>query len=284
MARFRLGLAKPERFAAVASLSGALDMPRRARDAGRQGSRVSLEEWIGILGPESQRSMAPIPISISSPGSWPPPRPKAGIYLACGTEDELLEDSRAFRRHLEALRLPATYVEGPGSHEWGYWDAQIQKVLDWLPLRKTDAEDVFTPQRFALVWIHPTMKLRILLSSVVALASLTLFAKAEPLAVGAPAPDVSAIDQDGKPVNFKDVYAKGPTLVYFYPKADTPGCTKEGCSIRDSWEDLKKAGIQVLGVSEDPADAQKAFAEKYKFPHTLIADADGKVAAAFQVT
>ena len=127
------------------------------------------------------------------------------------------------------------------------------------------------------------MKLRILLSSVVALASLTLFAKAEPLAVGAAAPDVTALDQDGKPVIFKDVYAKGPTLVYFYPKADTPGCTKEGCSIRDSWEDLKKAGIQVLGVSEDPADAQKAFADKYKFPHTLIADADGKVAAAFQV-
>jgi thioredoxin-dependent peroxiredoxin len=128
------------------------------------------------------------------------------------------------------------------------------------------------------------MKLRILLGSLVALASLTLFAKAEPLAVGAPAPDVSAIDQNGKPVVFKDVYAKGPTLVYFYPKADTPGCTKEGCSIRDSWEDLKKAGIQVLGVSEDPADAQKAFSEKYKFPHTLIADSDGKVAAAFQVT
>jgi len=127
------------------------------------------------------------------------------------------------------------------------------------------------------------MKLRILLSSVIALASLTLFAEAEPLAVGAPAPDISSIDQDGKPVNFKDVYAKGPTLVYFYPKADTPGCTKEGCSIRDSWDDLKKAGIQVLGVSEDPASAQKAFAAKYNFPHTLIADADGKVAAAFQV-
>jgi peroxiredoxin Q/BCP len=128
------------------------------------------------------------------------------------------------------------------------------------------------------------MKLRILLSSVVALASLTLFAEAEPLAVGAPAPEVSAVDQDGKTIDFKDVYAKGPTLVYFYPKADTPGCTKEGCSIRDAWSDLKKAGIQVLGVSEDPVGAQKAFAGKYGFPHTLIADADGKVAAAFQVT
>jgi peroxiredoxin Q/BCP len=84
-------------------------------------------------------------------------------------------------------------------------------------------------------------------------------------------------------VNFKDVYSKGPTLVYFYPKADTGGCTKQGCSIRDSWTDLKAKGIQVLGVSEDPVDAQKKFAEKNQFPHTLIADSDGKVAAAFQV-
>ena len=127
------------------------------------------------------------------------------------------------------------------------------------------------------------MKLRTLLSTFVALASLSLFAKAEPLAVGAPAPEITATNQDGKPVDFKEVYAKGPTLVYFYPKADTPGCTKQGCSIRDSWEDLKKAGIQVLGVSEDSVDAQKAFAGKYNLPHTLIADADGKVAAAFQV-
>ena len=125
------------------------------------------------------------------------------------------------------------------------------------------------------------MKLRTLLATLVSSVGLAVLAHAAPLAVGAAAPEISAVDQDGKTVNFKDVYAKGPTLVYFYPKADTPGCTKQGCSIRDSWADLKKAGIQVIGVSEDKVEAQKAFANKYNLPHTLIADNDGKVAAAF---
>jgi len=125
------------------------------------------------------------------------------------------------------------------------------------------------------------MKLRTLLATLVSSAGLALAAQAAPLAIGAPAPEISGVDQDGKAVNFKDVYAKGPTLVYFYPKADTPGCTKQGCSIRDAWEDLKKAGVQVIGVSEDTVEAQKAFAEKYHLPHTLIADKDGKVATAF---
>ena len=127
------------------------------------------------------------------------------------------------------------------------------------------------------------MKLRHLLPALAASLSFAAAAHAEPLAVGAPAPMVSGVDQDGKTVNFKDVYAKGPTLVYFYPKADTGGCTKQGCSLRDSWTDLKSKNIQVLGVSIDPVDAQKKFAEKNQFPFTLIADADGKVATAFQV-
>ena len=115
------------------------------------------------------------------------------------------------------------------------------------------------------------------------LSFLGLVAHAEPLKVGAPAPEVTSVDQDGNPVNLKDVYAKGPTLVYFYPKADTPGCTKQGCSIRDSWSELKAKGVQVIGVSEDKVAAQKAFAQKYNLPHTLLADNDGKVAKAFQV-
>ena len=119
--------------------------------------------------------------------------------------------------------------------------------------------------------------------SLLAYLGLSLFAKADPLAVGAAAPEISAVDQDGKTVNFKDVYAKGATLVYFYPKADTPGCTKEACSIRDSWADLKAKGIQVLGVSGDKPDAQKKFADKFKLPHTLIADSDNAVAKAFGV-
>jgi peroxiredoxin Q/BCP len=106
---------------------------------------------------------------------------------------------------------------------------------------------------------------------------------AEPLAVGAAAPDLSAVDQDGKTVNFKDVYTKGTTLVYFYPKADTPGCTKQACSLRDDWSALQTKGIQVLGVSGDKPDAQKKFQDKYKLPFTLIADSDSKVANAFGV-
>jgi peroxiredoxin Q/BCP len=122
------------------------------------------------------------------------------------------------------------------------------------------------------------------LATLLSLLGLTLCAKAAPLAVGAPAPDVSAVDQNGAPVVLKDVFAKGPTLVYFYPKADTPGCTKQACSIRDDWEALKAKGIQVLGVSGDKPEAQKKFEEKYKLPFTLIADPDGKVAAGFGVT
>jgi peroxiredoxin Q/BCP len=119
--------------------------------------------------------------------------------------------------------------------------------------------------------------------SLLSLLTFGLVAHAEPLAVGAAAPAISAVDQDGKAVNFKDVYAKGPTLVYFYPKADTPGCTKQACSIRDDWSELKAKGIQVLGVSEDKTDAQKKFQEKFNLPFTLIADNDGNVAKAFGV-
>jgi peroxiredoxin Q/BCP len=121
------------------------------------------------------------------------------------------------------------------------------------------------------------------LSFLGAMLALTFAANADPLAVGAPAPKITAQDQDGKPVNFAQVYAKGTTLVYFYPKADTPGCTKQACSLRDGWTKLKEKGVQVLGVSEDNSEAQKKFQEKYTLPFTLIADTDGKVAAAFGV-
>ncbi len=106
---------------------------------------------------------------------------------------------------------------------------------------------------------------------------------ANPVAVGDPAPDVTALDENGQPVKFSDIYAKGLTLVYFYPKAGTPGCTAQACSLRDNIVDLKKIGVHVIGVSHDTPKAQKAFKEKYQLPFTLIADADGKVIAAFGV-
>ena len=110
-----------------------------------------------------------------------------------------------------------------------------------------------------------------------------LAAVANALDVGADAPAPAAIDQDGGNVSFANVYKKGITLVYFYPKAGTPGCTAEACSLRDNYDDLRAKGIQIIGVSEDKADAQKKFQDKYKLPFTLIADTDGAVAKAFGV-
>ncbi|MES2595715.1 MAG: peroxiredoxin [Verrucomicrobiota bacterium] len=98
-----------------------------------------------------------------------------------------------------------------------------------------------------------------------------------------PAPAVSGVNQDGATVNFADVYKKGPTVVFFYPKADTPGCTKQACSLRDGFADLSKEGVQVLGVSFDKAESQKAFKDKFTLPYDLIADPEGKIVAAFKV-
>lgn len=97
------------------------------------------------------------------------------------------------------------------------------------------------------------------------------------------APAVSGINQDAATVNFADVYKKGPTVVFFYPKADTPGCTKQACSLRDAFADLSKEGVQVLGVSFDKAESQKAFKDKFTLPYDLIADPEGKIVEAFKV-
>src|SRR5215510_10879453 len=125
------------------------------------------------------------------------------------------------------------------------------------------------------------MKLPLLIFSAIGLFAFTV--RAEPLTVGAAAPVITAKDQDDEPVNFADVYSKGTTLVYFYPKAGTPGCTAQACSLRDSFADLTGEGLQVLGVSEDTAESQRKFREENKLPFTLIADSDGKVAEAFGV-
>jgi peroxiredoxin Q/BCP len=121
-------------------------------------------------------------------------------------------------------------------------------------------------------------------ATVLILAMFSIFSpRSQAIEVGAPAPSVTAPDQDGKAVNFGDVYGKGITLVYFYPKAGTPGCTAQACSLRDAFAALHGEGLQILGVSRDTPEAQKKFQEKQHIPFTLIADADGKVAKAFGV-
>lgn len=106
---------------------------------------------------------------------------------------------------------------------------------------------------------------------------------ASALEIGSPAPTPSALDENAATIDFAGVYQKGITLVYFYPKADTPGCTSQACSLRDSFGGLKVRGVQVLGVSADKPEAQRKFRAKYKLPFSLIADHDGKVANAFGV-
>lgn len=106
---------------------------------------------------------------------------------------------------------------------------------------------------------------------------------AERLAVGDPLPTVTCNDQDGNAVAVEKFGATGYLLVYFYPKANTPGCTKQGCSLRDSWEELTKLGVKVLGVSTDNETKQKSFRAEQGFPFSLLADSDKKVVKAFKV-
>jgi len=108
-------------------------------------------------------------------------------------------------------------------------------------------------------------------------------ASAEELALQAKLPAITAVDQDGAAVDLAAAGATGWTLVYFYPKADTAGCTKQACSLRDAYATLTGKGVKVFGVSSDTPEEQKAFQIKYKLPFTLLADTDDKVQDAFGV-
>ncbi|MEA2278088.1 MAG: thioredoxin-dependent peroxiredoxin [Solirubrobacteraceae bacterium] len=93
---------------------------------------------------------------------------------------------------------------------------------------------------------------------------------------GQPAPDFELPDQDGNPVRLADLRGRRVVL-YFYPRADTPGCTTQACGIRDHRADYEAAGVTVLGVSPDPVDAIKRFHDKQDLTFTLLADADHAV-------
>lgn len=99
---------------------------------------------------------------------------------------------------------------------------------------------------------------------------------------GSAAPAFSSTDANGKVVRLKDLRGQKVAL-YFYPKDDTPGCTKEACSFRDSFGEFKKRGITVLGVSPDSEASHKKFAAKYNLPFTLLADKDHAIADAYGV-
>ncbi len=124
------------------------------------------------------------------------------------------------------------------------------------------------------------------ISQILTAVSAGIFASgaiAEPLAVDAALPAVEQKNQDDQTVKLSEAGKSGYLLVYFYPKADTPGCTKQACSLRDSYAALTDKGVKIFGVSMDKVPAQKAFKEKYKLPFDLLADSDGTVVNAFGV-
>jgi peroxiredoxin Q/BCP len=100
------------------------------------------------------------------------------------------------------------------------------------------------------------------------------------IAEGQKAPAFTLEDADGRRVSLVD-FAGRDVVVYFYPKDDTPGCTKEACGFRDLWKDLRKAGIVVLGVSPDAPASHARFADKYRLPFTLLSDPERKVMTAW---
>ena len=100
------------------------------------------------------------------------------------------------------------------------------------------------------------------------------------LSEGHEAPDFELADQDGEPVRLSSFRGR-PVVLYFYPKADTPGCTTQACGIRDRHADYDAAGAVVLGVSPDEPRALRRFADKYDLDFTLLADTDHEVADAY---
>jgi len=97
-----------------------------------------------------------------------------------------------------------------------------------------------------------------------------------------PAPDFTASAQDGIPVHLAALRGK-PVVVYFYPKDETPGCTKEACSFRDAWQAIAKSGAVLIGISADSRESHRDFVQHYNLPFLLLSDADGSIGGSYGV-
>jgi peroxiredoxin Q/BCP len=106
---------------------------------------------------------------------------------------------------------------------------------------------------------------------------LDLFSGTPGIGVGHTAPDFSLADRAGKTVRLSDFRGRKAVVLYFYPKDDTPGCTKESCAFRDQYQDFQDAGAEVIGVSSDSEASHEKFAAKYRLPFTLLTDRGGAV-------
>ncbi len=103
------------------------------------------------------------------------------------------------------------------------------------------------------------------------------------IAVGERAPDFTLPKQDGTQVRLSELLTRGPAIVYFYPKDETPICTAEACSFRDAYEDFKAAGAEVVGISNDSAEDHASFATNHRLPFILASDKGGVVANQYNV-
>ena len=103
-----------------------------------------------------------------------------------------------------------------------------------------------------------------------------------PIQAGIPAPDFTLQDENGATRKLSD-YRGRPVVLYFYPKDDTPGCTKEACSFRDDYSAYQEAGVEILGISPDSPRSHAKFKEKHHLPFTLLADTDHAVADRYGV-
>lgn len=103
------------------------------------------------------------------------------------------------------------------------------------------------------------------------------------LTVGSRAPDFTLPDQDGTPTSLREIVERGPAVLYFYPKDETPGCTAEACSFRDSYTAFTDAGAQVIGVSSDSVESHRAFADHHRLPFRLLSDRGGVLRGQFGV-
>jgi peroxiredoxin Q/BCP len=101
------------------------------------------------------------------------------------------------------------------------------------------------------------------------------------LTEGMPAPPFEGVDQNGNTIRLQDLRGR-KVILYFYPKDDTPGCTKEACNLRDNYAALQEAGYTIIGVSADTIESHKKFAEKYNLPFSLLADPEKKIISAYQ--
>ena len=110
---------------------------------------------------------------------------------------------------------------------------------------------------------------------------ITSFLSANSLELGSPAPQLKVLTDQGTALDLGEALSVGTTLVFFYPKAMTPGCVKQACSLRDGWDKLQSRNVSIFGVSSDSAKTQAQFRDKYTLPFTLLADTDGKIADAF---